>query len=545
MKVKFILVFLYVSLFFSIMNIKCFLRNSATLNVSSDDSGAIDIQSKSYELYLKAEVLRNSKQVRSAAIVYQKLFYNSPSVYANEGFIKLLYDIGQFNKIADISVKIKNLFKNNLQMQLVFAQSYLYANKDKEADSIFSTLAKDHPDNEHVAYHSAILLLKSGKLKEAIDFLDKCLMNPSLISKHFLFNFLKSKVYLQTKKFDLALKCIEKSLALYPKFDRGWLFKALLSEQIGRVNDAIKGYKEYLGIVGSDSSVEKQLIHLLFMQQRFTEASQVLKSMGVETAAYYFDLALIEWKKKNYSLSLTYIDKSLKKDSSFKKAKFMKIELLFAMHNYNKLSDFVADWIVKAPGDPAIIHTYKLLKRLNVPVSLLIKKLENLVSSDKSENSSENIYVLLLIADLVMEEKIYDKAEKYYKKTLSLASDDKLKSKLLFQLGYIYFVQGKESEMEKTLKKSMEFKEVHPSSYNLLAYHYAVKGKNLDYALGLIKKGLSFSPDCSYYLDTQGIILLKKGFVKKAIHIFEQALNIMPNDKVVQKHLNMARAAIR
>lgn len=129
---------------------------------------------------------------------------------------------------------------------------------------------------------------------------------------------------------------------------------------------------------------------------------------------------------------------------------------------------------------------------------------------------------------------------------MKVAKDDELKSKLLFQIGYIYFVTDNQEKIEPILKEAMKYKPTYPSVYNLLAYFYAKNDKNLKEALELCEQALKSDPNCYYYLDTKGYVLLKLGNVKQAMEFFEKALSLSlatmgQQDKVVLDHLKEAK----
>ena len=124
---------------------------------------------------------------------------------------------------------------------------------------------------------------------------------------------------------------------------------------------------------------------------------------------------------------------------------------------------------------------------------------------------------------------------------LNATKEDGVKSKVLFHLGYLYFVTQQHSKLEQTLKKALTFKPTHPSAYNLLAYHYAQQNKHLPEALVMIEHALATMPLCYYYLDTKGYILLKQGHKEQALDLFKQAASIDPMDPVVKNHIKLTQ----
>ena len=492
---------------------------------------------KDYFEYLKATYQHFNGKVLQSLQSFEKLFEQDTSVYAYDGFIHLLYDLNQFEKIIKLEDKVKKVFDDHLEIQLIFAQSFLSLNMDKKAEELFEKLIEKYPDNEQVAYYAAVSFIKNNQFDKALSFIEKCLAKPALHSKHFLFNFLASKIYFHMGRNSKALELIKKSVEQYPRFERGWLLKALLEEQLGKINESISGYKRFLDIVGRDLAVEKQLVNLLFSSKRYYEAADVLRKMKIDTPQYFFDLALLEWKANNFDLALQNIEKSLELLPDFKKAKLLKIEILLSHARKDQALGFVQNWLMQVPDDSSVVHILLLLRRGGVVVDSIINSLQTVAqSATKSEP------VLAALSDLYLEQGDNDKALDNCKKLVSVTKDDGIKSKLLFQIGYVYFKKNEIQNAEKFLKDAKAYKPVYPSVYNLLAYCYALKDENLEEALELSELALQADPDCYYYLDTKGYVLLKLGKVDEAIELFQKALKLADGDEEVAQHLKVAKS---
>jgi predicted Zn-dependent protease len=498
---------------------------------------------KDYFLCMSAYYEYLTGDYKKALFSFKKLLSNqNVPLYAYDGYLKLLFNLNQFQEIVKVKEN-KGLeeLNNNLDIQIIFALSYLNLNQAEKADKILTQLLEKYPDDEQVAYYATIADIKNNKLKKALQFISKCVKRPAFRSKKFVFYFLESKIYMQLGEPKKALDSINKSLKKYKNFGNGWLLKALLEEQLGSVNAAIEGYEEFLRIVGRDLSVEKQLVSLLFRSNRFRDAADMLRRIGSDSPQYYFDLALVEWKAGNYDSALDSINKSIEKLPDFKRAKTLKIEILLAKNKKQEVLDFLQDWLKSSPQDDSIIHLFLLLKKVNIENNKIIKILETVL-----KDSPNSIGILSALADLYLEEQNYKKIVTYCKKLVEIVKDDELKSKILFQIGYIYFVTNSAQKVELVLNEAMKYKPTYPSVYNLLAYFYAKTNKNLNKALELCDQALKSDPNCYYYLDTKGYVLLKLGNVKQAIELFEKALALSTStvgraDKIVLEHLQEAK----
>ena len=68
---------------------------------------------------------------------------------------------------------------------------------------------------------------------------------------------------------------------------------------------------------------------------------------------------------------------------------------------------------------------------------------------------------------------------------------------------------------------------------------------NLDDALILIEKALSQEPDNAAYLDSLGWVYYKKKDYKKAYKYITKAVEIMPEEKELQEHLEAVKKAMK
>lgn len=494
---------------------------------------------KIYFLYLKAGYLHARGKVDAAIQAYQSLLELRPPEHIYGGYLALLFDIAQFQKIIQLAETpgspLKKILDENLDLQLIVAQSYINLNHDNKASDLLEVLSKKNPDNVQIAYFASIALLKSGQNDRANKFIDECLSNQLLQSKHFLFLFLKSKIYLAKNNLAQALFYIEKSLELFPKFDRGWLLKGMLLEQQGKVNEAISGYKSFLDLVGSDIMVEKQLIQLLFSQKRFTEAADYLKKIKNGSPEYFFDLALIQYKGADFAAAYSNVKKALHLNSTFEQARLLMVDILFAMKNFDRLLSFIRKWIEQDPRDETALHTLLILHKGPVGSLRVIELLESIIK-DKKHSSS----VIITLGDLYAETGNYYRAIYCYEQLVQMSTSNQVKANLLYHLGYLYNQTKQINKVEIALNQAIELEPSFASAKNLLAYCYAENEHKLEIALDLIEQALSVDSNSSYFLDTKGYILLKLGRKEEAVRVLEKARSLNPNDLTIQQHLSLA-----
>jgi len=491
-------------------------------------------QEQKYFLYLKGTLQHMTGELKEALGTFKTLHQSSSSRATYDGFIRFLFDAEQFATLAQLSDEIWDHFADDVDIQLIRAKTMLQANNNVKAEQLFEKLSQHHPDNEQVLYYTIVFRLKQQKFDAAFALVDKALANKRLRQKHFLFYFLKSKLFFAQGKHQQALALAHKSVKLFPRFAKGWLFHALLLEQMGKIDAAIAGYKRFLDIAGGDESVEKQLIHLLFSHGRFSQAASRLKKMKSTKPEYFFDMALLEWKAGKQKDALSSIDKALQVKWDFIKAKLLKIEILLAMKKTKKLLTFMTEWLGKSPEDKKGFQTLLLLARTGVSSQEIIKVLKRVVKKGEKQTLA-----LLALSDLYMRADNFQQALNFYAKLVKHVKKPALKGKILYQIAYIHFTTGKHDQLENTLKQALQLTPVLPAVYNLFAYHLAHTGKSLDKAHEYVDKALE-SNQSPYFFDTKGYAYLKQGNFKQAQDFFHKALVLAPHDKTIREHYAQA-----
>ena len=487
-------------------------------------------------LYLKALLMQGRGNVAQASTAYAELFKLNPPKYVYEGYIKFLFESNQYPTLLSLDEAILNHFPKNWELRLQWAQALLNSNKDIKAQAMLDTMIQEYPDNEQIVYYSTIAYLKQNKLDEALKRLDGFLANVDLAPKHSLFYFLKSKIYVTQKEPTKALEAIENSLKLYPNFDKGLLFKSLLLEQAGKITEAINGYQRFLDVVPGDLMVERQLVTLLFSQERYDEASERLRKMNGSTPEHFFDTALIAWKARRFEDALKNINVVLEKNEHFPRAKLLKVEILLAMQNKPEVEAFVRSWIQKPDDSEAAVQVIHVLAKGHLEPATVISILEEGVRVHTT------LQRVTMLADTYAEQGMVEKAIEQYQTVFKFikADNELLKSKLYFQMGHLYFAHQQWKQAEAMLKKAITTKAVSPAAYNLLAYYYAEhEPSKLTTALQYVEKALQQETASASFLDTKGYILYKQGKRDAAREQFETALRVAPDDHLIKEHLKL------
>ncbi|MBM3887197.1 hypothetical protein FJ364_04675 [Candidatus Dependentiae bacterium] len=484
---------------------------------------------------MQATYLHAKGNNKGAIASFQKIMQKKSSKYMLEPYIHALFDGEQFPTLIKVYEKNKKevdtICEKQYMIKAYLAQAYLSTNNEEKAQELFDTLMREHGNDMQLCYFTAVGHLKTKRLKAAIELLQKCIANDELKSKHYLFHFLLSKAQLEANHPHDAMVHIEQSIAQFPKFERGWLFKAILLEQQGKINDAITGYKKFLDIAGRDQSIEKQLIGLLFNQHRYAEAAEYLQKLSSDAPEYTFDLALVQSKSSKYDEALVSINKVLIQNPTSDKAKLLKLEILLNSEKVDEAVSSLQSWLEIDPSNMGLLHTFSLLLQGGIPAPKLITALEHI--HNRHPNA---VGISAALGDLLLNNNQQEKSLAYYAQVASQAHNTTLKSKAYFQRCYIMLQQKNYPALIAELDTAEREGCFDHALLNLQAYYFYQTNQQLDRALTAINKALKMKPNTAAYLDTKAQILSAKGHPQKALLCSQKALSLAPTDGIIQQH---------
>jgi predicted Zn-dependent protease len=342
---------------------------------------------------------------------------------------------------------------------------------------------------------------------------------------------MKAQIYIQLNKKKEALAAVQKSLEMHPRFDKGWLLLALLHEQENQLNEAIKGYTNFLEITGeSNKEVEQHVLGLIFklkIKGNNTKPVQINKVC--------IDNALRLFEKKQYQKALDDLDECIKKDSKNNEAKLLKIEILSAINLKNKAAEQLKIWIDQEPKNSLWYKILHLLTQTNFPVKEVIAILLFI-----EKRHPETILPSLYLADLYTRTKNYKAALKKHHKALAATKNMPLREKIIFQIAFIHYEAKQFKEFKKVIAQARNHTIKYAPLLNLIAYYYTTQEIRLEIASPLIAHALEQDANNPHFLDTQATIYLKQGNSAQALLILEKIAQIVPSDYTVMVHLAQA-----
>lgn len=458
---------------------------------------------------------------------YNDIFMTNPSLYAYKGYAHLLFDAGQYKAMLPLLPKLEPLFTKDPILGLIFAQALDQTGNAQAADERIITLNDKFKNNQEIAYQTVSTYVRRKEPENALRIIDNFLNGSPRKPTHFVFYFLKSQIYAKLNNLPEALTNIQKSLEMQPYFDRGWLMLALLQENAGRIQEAIKGYTTFLEIAGPQGEVESHLMQLLFKQKM---AQQQVSSLVANKN--YFALALQLFEKKEFPAALANVNLCLQATPDNAEAKLLKVQILTALNRHADTLAALQNWIINDSHHTQWLQVLSLLPRAGASHMAVVATLKNI-----EQKLPKDPHVVLYLADAQVRGKDFTGALATLQKAVPLVDNNNIKTKIYFQMAMIYYHEQKFQAMHDVLAQGKQLHTDFPPLLNLLAYYYATKGNNLTEAQKLMKIVLGYDATNPHFLDTQAIIFYKQKKYTKALKLLQKVAMTAPHDFTIQKHL--------
>ncbi len=423
--------------------------------------------------------------------------------------------------------KVEKTFTKDPDIQLIFVNALRAGGKKEEADNRIVQLSQSFPHHTEIIFHAAETLVQRKELKNALALLDDYLNSAPRRPNNFIFYFMKGQIYMHMKDFKQARNFLQQCLEAHPRFPQGWLLKAMLEEETGQLDQAVKGFTSYLELTGPNKQIERHLLQLALKQK----ASQNSRNTVVLNRSC-FEKALILFENRKYAAALQHINTCLAQNETDTQLRLLKIQILTAMQSYTEAIKLLVSWSAQEPHTIMWQQTLHLLSRTNTPLEKIINAFSALTTQHP-----QNVATTLYLADLYTRAENPEQAIAYHKKSLALTQDVRLKTRILFQISALYYEQSEYKQMLQTLAALEAVNPQFAPAINLQAYYHATAGNDLAKADELFKKAYALDTGNPHLLDTKGVILYKQKKYQQALKLFKPLSENMPHDSSVHIHL--------
>ena len=406
--------------------------------------GAKDQSAQNLHRYMLANYFQFAGDLKNAGQWYNQISPDTNSDYIYLGYIPFLAATESNDQIVSLIPKLDPQFKNNVEMQMLFAQALEKAGKKNDAYSRLVTLNDQNKSNQEVAF-KVIQIYLDQEPENALKVIDNLLNTSHRRPNNYIFYFLKAQVYLKLNKKAEALVAVKQCIETYPKFDKSWLLYAVLHEQEGKLEEAMKGYSTFLETTNeANGEIERHLLSLAFRQKLMNKKNGVVQNGKVclTQAIQLFD-------NKEFTKALTQIDACLAQAPQDHEARLMKIQILAILNQFDQAASLLGNWITGNSDDDLWLKTLHLLTYIGLPYQ---KALQTLTSIEKQNLKSATF--ALYQADFALRDNNQTVALKYLKKAAELANEQSTKTQIALQQAIIYYDQKNWQLAQKTLEEA-------------------------------------------------------------------------------------------
>lgn len=443
--------------------------------------------------YMMGVYYQAGNDLKSAGKWYSLIHPDTNSKYIYMGYIPFLAATQSYSEIVKLIPDLKEQFKENVEIQLLFAAAFEQTGKKKEAYTLLIELNEKHKGNQELTFMVARLYMESGEPENALKVIDNFLNTSARRPNNYIFHFMRAQIFLQLDKKPQALAAVQQCIDAYPKFDKSWLLYAVLHEQAGKLEEAIKGYTTFLEITPqANAEIERHLVGLAFRQKLANKKSAIPTDI---------------------------------------ESRLLKIQLLMTQAEFDKAALLLEQWINQS--DPELwLKTLHLCCYLGMPYKTALKTLQA-IEKQKGASSALALYQ----ADLALRDGNQSAALAALQKADGLVKEKSLKLQIALQMGIIYYEQEKWNLAQKTLEQATQLDDSYAPVNNLLAYVYARTKQHYERATQLITQALAKDPRNPHFLDTQAYLLYKQEKYDEALALFKKAAQLAPTDYTALCHL--------
>lgn len=157
------------------------------------------------------------------------------------------------------------------------------------------------------------------------------------------------------------------------------------------------------------------------------------------------------------------------------------------------------------------------------------------------EKSPDNLGIIVTYSAVCRQAEELSRAETILKKALQ---KDPANEKLNYELGMVYYLQGRADESVAAMEKILETNPDSARALNFIGYSWAERGIRLDDAEANIRRALELSPGAGYIMDSLGWVYYQRGEYDQAMEWLLKALDNEGEDAEILEHVGDCHLAM-
>ncbi len=477
--------------------------------------------------YLSAIILKNNHNANNSVKYFNssKILINEHDEYLKKYLITLVAD-GQIQKSI-------NLIKQNKSEKTEFFEAKLLLLidnfKKKKFEKNIDLLDKFKRYRDHGSYQYIIYeVLKSYNnlfLSKKIDLKQESFGKLSLINDAF------QHCYLDKAETNLKfVNLINSDEGDYSRYIFFYLSNLIKNNDF---DSAINISKEVNVL---DSNLLIQQSKLWIDNSNFNKFKYFFscKNEADILAEFFFLISNFLSVEKNFEKSNFYSNLSNYLNPKF----YYNLTHLISNYFENKNFEETKKLLEKFDKDDEVYYWYKLKKKANI-IFIEQNSKESLLYIEKKFNDYLNPSIKMIydMANIYKRNKEFKKSIKYYSLLLNkLNQNSDAYADVLYKRGSSYERLKDYTNADKDLLKSLSIKLNEPYVLNYLGYSWLERGYKIQDAIEMLNKAYNQKKNDPYIIDSVGWGYYLIGDFENAEKFLKKAIQIMPNDPIVNDH---------
>ena len=402
---------------------------------------------------------------------------------------------------------------------LLLVESYVKSGKIDKALSVAKKLASNMPNDVNIQHHLGYIYQISGNTKQAIA---QFTLGLSIEPEHIKSIISLANIDFQNNRKDAAINRLKRALVTSPD-DIDLLVS--LAKLYNRTNDSEKGVvllEQKFKLDNRNEVLLKNLIVSYVGNKQLLLAIETLNTYLLnqrKTVELYLLLASLHSRNLDVNAAASAYKSAMKQGADKGRILQLTAELYqqFSMVSA-AISAYKKAMVWDENNEQIIIGLAQLYNADNNTLSAikLIKGFE--------ENHKLSVELIEVIANSYLRTKQYDLAEKYYKKSIKLASNDSS----VVGLNLVYIATKRTKKATNLLTKSLSIKPESLLLNTALAEIYIAK-KEWQFADKIYQKLVSLYPKHPAILNNASVVALNVPDYQRAEQLAKQSLTLVDN----------------
>ena len=505
------------------------------------DHNYFETQADSF--YLKAEEAFFENDNQQALKHFKKALLYAPhsinlrkrvaQIYEQEGL--LAEALNHYKTLSQTTAKNKKFHHKVIEI-------YKLNNMEEKALERYNYLLNQEPDNFSLRFEKALLFIHQANWPVALKTLKKAKTKAQNLEEKVQVLISQSYILVKLQNQSEYLKTMNELKNLQIDEEELVLKIAEFYESLNQNQTAITYLENFQKTQGVSLFTSKSLLKYYIASENWKKALHQLEQIqafGQFENHHYFYMAILLLEKQNYDRALAFLKDLTAKEETNGYYRYLlafvyeqKKDWKNALKNYNQVQSSSSHFLA------AKLQTAQVLSQIGQKKKSLALLKQMAFLADGNINLQAVLFYAESLWDLGYKKKALD--------TLTKGLNQKpLYTDLLFLRGFYLKQMGQTDLALNDMNQILTHQKDHKEALNFVADFYSEQNIKLNTAETMARKALSLQPDSSYFLNTLGWVLFKKGNVQSALNYLSKAFSVDNKDSRIARRLSKVHLKLK